>query len=92
MAALSDSASKSTPQVYPKRFSIHRSAAVWCPALANEFIFALFLLEAVVVRELLADLDILARKKDQVRMPIHLQNLCVHAGRAAMILHKSRLG
>ena len=65
---------------------IHEAPAVGGATLTGQLIVPLLFLEAVVIGQLLADADVLPRKKDQVGLPLHLQNLGVHAGRAAVIL------
>lgn len=57
--------------------------------MAHQLVFALFLLEAVVVRELLPDFDVLAREENQVRLTVHFQHFGVHAGRAAVVLQQA---
>lgn len=69
--------------------SIHEASAIWSPALAGQFVVPLLLLEAVVVRQLLANADVLAREKDEVRLPVHFKHLGVHAGGAAVVLQQS---
>ena len=44
----------------------------------------------VVIGQLLTGLDVCARKEDKAAFSFHLKHLGVHAGRAAVILHRSK--
>lgn len=68
--------------------SVHEAPAVGCTALTGQLIVSLLLLETVVIRELLTNADVLTGKKDQVGLPLNLQNLRVQAGGAAVILQE----
>lgn len=81
--ALCDQAALSVDERQPL---VEGAAAVGCAAAAGQLVVTLLLLEAVVVGQFLARLDVNPSKEHQAGGPVDVQHLRVHAWRAAVVL------